>query len=263
MAIALKLELDLIKPGHKCFHCKRVVDVKGHHFLSCTSANLKQCHNSVRDVIAEFLRRLGYDVIVGEIPINALAGISSHPTVDTELEPFRSDQLNISPNPSHNNNSTQGTRVDILAIKPGSSEKPLYMDVQVLNSVAPTFTSLEHREALKERLHLHQVEQQQGSYWAPTFDCFGNPSKKTEKTIKALYDNYLASLPFNAKASMLAEGRQLNYWFTKISFCINQLKAYKTCMLLNDLKGNIMGKVDTKNILVDQKVQNLMRQVTV
>ncbi len=34
-------------------------------------------------------------------------------------------------------------------------------------------------------------------------------------------------------------------------------------MLLNDLKGNIMGKVDPKDILEHQSAQNLMRQASI
>lgn len=260
IAIALKLNLDLIGPNHKCFHCKSPVDVKGHHFLSCNCAGLKQCHDNVRNVIADFLKRLGYTVFVGELPINALNGIP--PREEDDLELFRPVRQN-STHSSYNNTSTAGTRVDILATKPGSAEKPIYMDVQIINSVAPSFTSLESKEAIKEHRHKAAVEAQNGQYWTPTFDCFGNPSKKTEKMIKSLYETYLASLPANSKALMLAEGRQINYWLTKISFCINHMKAYKTLMLLNDLKGNIMGKVDPKDILEHQSAQNLMRQASI
>ncbi len=262
IAIALKLNLDLIPRGHKCFHCKSAVDPKGHHFLSCNCAGLKQCHDNVRDVIAEFFRRLGYKVFVGELPINSLNGISPR-NADEDLEVFRSTRTNINSNPSNVNPSTIGTRVDILATKPGTNEKPIYMDVQVINSVAPSFVSLEAKETMKEDRHKAAVEAQHGEYWAPTFDCFGNPSKKSEKMFKSLYESYLASLPSNAKDLMVAEGRQINYWLTKISFSINHMKAYKTLMLLNDMKGNIMGKVNPMEILEHQSAQMLMRQASI
>ena len=261
IAIALKLNLDLIGDGHLCYHCGNPVDPKGHHFLSCNCASLKQCHNDVRDVIAELLKRLGYTVFVGELPINSLNGISPRNS-DNDLEVFRSNRRMISSNPSNTNNSTIGTRVDILATKPGTNEKPIYMDVQVINSVAPSFVSLENKEAEKEALHKVAVEAQHGEYWAPTFDCFGNPSRNTEKMVKALYEKYLASLPSNAKALMIADGRQLNYWLSRISFSINHMKAYKTLMLLNDLKGNIMGKGSPSDILAQYCAQNVMRQAS-
>ena len=205
-------------------------------------------HDNVRDVIAEFFRRLGYKVFVGELPINSLNGISPR-NADEDLEVFRSTRTNINSNPSNVNPSTIGTRVDILATKPGTNEKPIYMDVQVINSAAPSFVSLEAKETMKEDRHKAAVEAQHGEYWAPTFDCFGNPSKKSEKMFKSLYESYLASLPSNAKDLMVAEGRQINYWLTKISFSINHMKAYKTLMLLNDMKGTIMGKVNPMEIL--------------
>jgi hypothetical protein len=136
------------------------------------------------------------------------------------------------------------------------------MDVQVINSVAPSFVSLENKEAEKEALHKVAVEAQHGEYWAPTFDCFGNPSRNTEKMIKSLYEKYLASLPSNAKALMIADGRQINYWLSRISFSINHMKAYKTLMLLNDLKGNIMGKGSPSDILAQYCAQNVMRQAS-
>lgn len=262
IAIALKLNLDLIPRGHKCFHCKSSVDPKGHHFLSCNCAGLKQCHDNVRDVIAEFFRRLGYKVFVGELPINSLNGIPPR-NADNDLEIFRSSRSNINANPSNTNSSTQGTRVDILAMKPGTNEKPIYMDVQVINSVAPSFVSLEAKEDVKEARHKAAVEAQNGEYWAPTFDCFGNPSKKSERMFKSLYETYLASLPSNSKDLMIAEGRQLNFWLSKISFSINHMKAYKTLMLLNDMRGNIMGKLDPMEILEHQSAQMLMRQASI
>jgi len=230
--------------------------------LSCNCAGLKQCHDNVRDVIAEFFRRLGYKVFVGELPINSLNGIPPR-NADNDLEIFRSSRSNINANPSNTNSSTQGTRVDILAMKPGTNEKPIYMNVQVINSVAPSFVSLEAKEDVKEARHKAAVEAQNGEYWAPTFDCFGNPSKKSERMFKSLYETYLASLPSNSKDLMIAEGRQLNFWLSKISFSINHMKAYKTLMLLNDMRGNIMGKLDPMEILEHQSAQMLMRQASI
>ncbi len=43
--------------------------------LSCQHAELKLCHNNVRNVVAEYFSSMGYTVFVGEIPINALKGI--------------------------------------------------------------------------------------------------------------------------------------------------------------------------------------------
>ena len=80
---------------------------------------------------------------------------------------------------------------------------------------------------------------------------------------KSLYETYLASLPSNSKDLMIAEGRQLNFWLSKISFSINHMKAYKTLMLLNDMRGNIMGKLDPMEILEHQSAQMLMRQASI
>jgi hypothetical protein len=263
MAIAIKLNLDLIKPGHKCPHCNQVLDTKGHHFLSCASASLKRCHNMVRDIMAEFLESIGYCVETGEIPIHCYSGISPltlEEQQEAQLLPFRSDQLDVTlENPNTNNKSTKGTRIDALATKPGTGETPIMMDMQVLNSVAPTFTSMEAREAQKEDLHTLLVEEQYCRYWAPTFDCFGNPSKKTESFMKALYENYLASLPTSSKNLMMVSGRPLNFWFSKISYAINQLKAWKTLLLLNDLKGNLFKKQAPGKISEHLLVQALMR----
>ncbi len=263
MAIAIKLNLDLIKPGHKCPHCNQVLDPKGHHFLSCASASLKRCHNMVRDIMAEYLESIGYCVETGEIPIHAYSGItplSLEDQQEAQLLPFRSDQLEVTlENPNNNNKSTKGTRVDGLATKPGTGEQPIMFDMQVLNSVAPTFTSMEARETQKENLHTLLVEEQYCRYWAPTFDCFGNPSKKTESFMKALYENYLASLPTSSKNLMLVSGRPLNFWFSKISYAINQLKAWKTLLLLNDLKGNLFKKPAPGKISEHRRAQALMR----
>ncbi len=32
------------------------------------------------------------------------------------------------------------------------------------------------------------MEAEAGQYFPPTFDCFGNPSKNTEKLLKVFYD---------------------------------------------------------------------------
>jgi hypothetical protein len=179
---------------------------------------------------------------------------------EAQLLPFRSDQLDVTlENPNTNNKSTKGTRIDALATKPGTGETPIMMDMQVLNSVAPTFTSMEARETQKEDLHTLLVEEQYCRYWAPTFDCFGNPSKKTESFMKALYENYLASLPTSSKNLMMVSGRPLNFWFSKISYAINQLKAWKTLLLLNDLKGNLFKKQAPGKISEHLLVQALMR----
>ncbi len=74
------------------------------------------------------------------------------------------------------------------------------MDTQVTNSVAPTFISVENVEARKDALHKAAVEAEGGQYFPPTFDCFGNPSKNTEKLLKGFYDRYLASFPPKSKA---------------------------------------------------------------
>ncbi len=245
VAIAYKLNLNIIKEGFKCVHCRVPIDTKGYHFLSCNQASLKLCHNMVRDTLADFYRSIGYDALTGEIPYDALRGIS----VDNsqvqeeirsaaELEPFRSDQLNVRSNSSNNKQSTSGTRVDILVTKSG--EQDLFCDVQVVNSLAPSFISMEDKEKSKKRLHEALVNSQGGRYFAPTFDCLGNPSVNTEKTLKSMYDNYIAALPTRTKHQELAEGRVLNYWLSRISFTINCLKAQKTLLLINDLKGNLI-----------------------
>jgi len=257
-AIALKLNLSLLNPGVKCVHCKQPVDVKGHHFLSCSHACLKNCHDLTRNVVAQFLERLGYKVYIGEIPINALSDTSPLHNNST-LRSQGSHRRNSTPYPSNNNTSTQGTRVDILATRPGTNERPIYMDVQVVNSVAPSFISLEHKENLKEGLHRALVEEQEGQYWAPTFDCFGNPSKKTEKTMKDLYELYLASLSQSERAQMISEGRQINYWFSRISFCINHMKAEMTHFLLGAIKEKLHFKPNPKDLNEQRVVQSLMR----
>jgi hypothetical protein len=105
------------------------------------------------------------------------------------------------------------------------------------------------------------VEAEGGQYFPPTFDCFGNPSKNTEKLLKSFYDRYLVSLPPNSKALMLAEGRQTNYWFTKISFVINHFKAFQTNVLLNNLKGNLGVPGNPSLALSHHRAQRMMRRI--
>jgi len=260
-AIAIKLNLDLIEEGNrKCPACLKPLDSKGHHCLSCQHAELKICHNNVRDVVAEYFSSMGYTVFVGEIPINALKGIRSRNPASQINAPVATAS-NIISNSPNNNTSTQGTRFDILAYKPGTNEKPICMDTQVVNSVAPSFISMEHKEARKEDLHKAAVEAEGGQYFPPTFDCFGNPSKNTEKLLKSFYDRYLVSLPPNSKALMLAEGRQTNYWFTKISFVINHFKAFQTNVLLNNLKGNLGVPGNPSLALSHHRAQRMMRRI--
>ena len=60
---------------------------------------------------------------------------------------------------------------------------------------------------------------------------------------------------------MIASGRPLNFWFTKFSFAINHLKAYKTLLLLTDLKANLFKKPDPVKQSENDKVQAAMRIV--
>ena len=118
------------------------------------------------------------------------------------------------------------------------------MDVQLVNHKAKSFHSMECKELNKIKKHIFLVAKAGGRYLAPTFDCSGCPSHGTEKAFKKLVDEYIRSLPTQSRQEVYDNGRIVNYWFSKISYCINMHKAL---MVINLLKHPTSKEVEEKS----------------
>jgi len=145
------------------------------------------------------------------------------------------------------------THVDIVISRPLSNEKTIYMDVQIKNPMCPSFKSLENSENVKEKLYKQAVESVNAEFVTPTFDVFGNPSKKTEEFIKRLFESRIRNLSGEERLVQIRLGRPMNYWLTKISLVINHFKALQinrqvdkitTDSMLSDKINTIQSSMD-------------------
>ena len=143
----------------------------------------------------------------------------------------------------HNTSNTH-THADIIIQK--LNENPTYMDIQIKD---PTNSTLEAAEKIKENRYLPLAKLSGSAFFAPTFDVFGNPSKKTEEYVKNLFDQKVKSLTGDSRIIRIRSGRPLNYWFTKISFTINYFKAMQTNRLLNNIVTDMM---ESEKIVLSQ-----------
>ncbi len=257
MMLLLNFDLEIIPEELHCTACHAKIDTKCHHLLSCKQAALIKCHDTVRDIIAQFCKAINKEALAGEISIESTIPPFQPDDPSPSQDPFvflpdrLSDALelcrhhsiditalinnnkNKKNNNNNNSNSTKDTRADLVVRTPGSTRKTLYMDVQIVNHKAPSFHSMERKELNKIQKHLLLVANANGRYLAPTFDCSGCPSLGTENAFKTLVNEYINLLPQQSRKEAFDNGRIINYWFSKISFSINMHKAM---MVLNLLK---------------------------
>jgi hypothetical protein len=248
--LLLNFDLDIIPEELYCESCHAKIDTKCHHLLSCKRASTIKCHDKVRDIIADFCNAINKETRAGEISIDStISPLQTQPQDPRTILPDEiKDALQLcehlsidvtaltnkqNKKSSSKSSSTKDTRADLEVRSPGLCLKTLYMDVQLVNHKAKSFHSMERKELHKIKKHIFLVAKAGGRYLAPTFDCSGCPSHGTEKAFKTLVDEYIRSLPPQSRQEVYDNGRIVNYWFSRIGYCINMHKAL---MVLNLLK---------------------------
>ncbi len=139
--------------------------------------------------------------------------------------------------------------------------KEIYADVQIIGAgVNNGKIDLESAESRKKKTYEDKVKKLGGNFWAPTFDCYGNPSATTEKTWKGIFDEYAKAQEESERKRIYKQGRTYKYWAILNSFEINKYYATAYLRLIQPLNERDDRDTPLLNHIEMDKIQRIVRQ---